>query len=245
MSRTPRNLAWCLLILTALPSVAAAQANVQRTVRAGQEIILIEYVVTQRTAAGRCVAAFIPKVQVERWPALGSLRTSVETRKVLSGPCDGARVRGTIVRYRANTTTGTDIVELSSTIGAGLDTFIIDVVAAAGPRSEPRLPLISPGGPRITGIFLGCFKDQGNPWGKEGRDLDGARWDDTAMTVGKCIKFCSGQGFQFAGLQAGSACFCGNAYGRSGTADLCAAPCAGNASEMCGGWWANGIWRVR
>jgi hypothetical protein len=128
-----------------------------------------------------------------------------------------------------------------------VDTFTIDVVPAAAPRAEPRLPLSVPGTPggRVTGIYLGCFRDQGNPWGKEGRDLDGARWDDTAMTVGKCINFCSGQGFRFAGLQAGYACFCGNAYGRSGPAEPCNVPCVGNPEETCGGHWANGVWRVR
>jgi hypothetical protein len=247
MSRKLRNLVWCLLIVAALPSAAAAQANLQRTVRAGQEITLINYVVTRSLSSGRCVAAFVPDVQVVRWPALGKLRIAVQPHRVREGPCEGAVVRGTTVFYRANRTIGTDIVELRSSLGTGVDTFTIDIVPAAGPRTEPRLPLSVPGAPgaRVTGIYLGCFRDR-NVWAtKEGRDLDGARWDDNAMTIGKCIQFCSGQGFSFAGLQAGYACFCGNAYGRVGTADNCNVPCTGRAEETCGGAWANSVWRVR
>lgn len=102
-------------------------------------------------------------------------------------------------------------------------------------RARPR---------QATSAFLGCFRDQGNPWGKEGRDLDGARWDDSAMTPDRCVAFCHSQGFAYAATQYSVACFCGNSHGRSGRADNCNMPCGGDAQQICGGAWANSVWRV-
>lgn len=139
---------------------------------------------------------------------------------------------------------------------AGRGGVVVEPQRPAAPdalRSEPSRPPVAtapeagaPATPRASGgAYLGCFRDQGNPWGREGHDLDSARWDDGGMTTARCISFCRGQNFTYAGTQYGTACFCGNAYGRSGRADNCDVRCAGNAEETCGGAWANSIWRVR
>lgn len=94
---------------------------------------------------------------------------------------------------------------------------------------------------------IGCFPDNKNadPLGTRGRDLDGAAFNDPAMTINKCLSLCAGQGFRFAGLQYGSWCFCGNSYDRyaGGTAS-CTTKCAGDKSLFCGGRWANNIWEI-
>lgn len=94
------------------------------------------------------------------------------------------------------------------------------------------------------GGYVGCFRDQGNAFGKEGRDLNGARWDDGSMTNSRCVSFCAGQGFAYAATQYSTACFCGNSYGRSGSASNCDMACGGNKSQKCGGSWANSVWRT-
>lgn len=98
-----------------------------------------------------------------------------------------------------------------------------------------------------TATHLGCFADnQGAaPTGTMGRDLDGHAWNHGAMTVGACIERCAQRGFRFAGVQYGSWCFCGNAYNRHGPSTACTMPCAGNAQEVCGGVWANSVYRVQ
>jgi len=94
---------------------------------------------------------------------------------------------------------------------------------------------------------VGCFPDNPNadPTGTRGRDLDGAVFKDSAMTVSKCLQFCSIQGFKYAGLQNGSWCFCGNRYGRhkAGSAS-CTTKCAGNRELICGGKMANSVWQL-
>lgn len=89
---------------------------------------------------------------------------------------------------------------------------------------------------------LGCFKDQGDPGGLQGRDLDGAIRQDAKMTGPMCVAECRSKGFAYAGTQYGAFCFCGNQYGRTGAANNCDSPCAGNPQEKCGGGWANSVY---
>jgi hypothetical protein len=94
--------------------------------------------------------------------------------------------------------------------------------------------------------YLGCFKDQGN-WfvlTTEGRDLNGLAVGDSSMTSERCVSICRSQGFAYAGTQNRTQCFCGNKYGRSGQADNCNMACGGNPVQMCGGGWANSVYRV-
>lgn len=95
-----------------------------------------------------------------------------------------------------------------------------------------------------TPAFLGCFKDQGDPQGTNGRDLSGFMVSAPNMTGAQCAATCQSRGFTYAGTQYGSYCFCGNEYGKSGPAANCNVPCAGNPGEMCGGAWANSVYRT-
>jgi hypothetical protein len=86
---------------------------------------------------------------------------------------------------------------------------------------------------------LGCYRDQSV------RDIDGLRTDDpVGMTVAKCATTCRGRGFPIFGVQAGYACFCGTDYGSYGTATNCTTPCPGDPTKICGGSWANSVYRL-
>ena len=119
------------------------------------------------------------------------------------------------------------------------------LVADSGPGSSDERRLgRSQGFEAPADEYLGCFRDQRTGDGTEGRDLAAAVWQDPGMTNRLCIDFCRGQGFPYAGTQYGSWCFCGDLYGRSGKAEDCDVPCAGNRIETCGGSWANSVYRV-
>lgn len=92
------------------------------------------------------------------------------------------------------------------------------------------------------GPYLGCVRDQGDPNGTRGRDLDGFIKADPRMTSQMCRAECAQRGFAYAGTQFSNYCFCGNSYGRSGPANNCDMACAGNPGERCGGGWANSVY---
>ena len=86
--------------------------------------------------------------------------------------------------------------------------------------------------------YLGCFRDQGK------RDLDGYTFYDGKMTTQLCVSTCRDKGFSHAGTQYAGHCLCGNKYGSAGTATNCDTKCTGNRDEICGGTWANSIYKV-
>ena len=95
-----------------------------------------------------------------------------------------------------------------------------------------------------NGNYIGCYKDSGDPFGTENRDLNGFMLSKSDMTVKKCINLCKSKGFKYAGLEYSSYCFCGNSYGKYGKTNNCNMKCSGNAKEICGGFWANSIYSV-
>jgi hypothetical protein len=85
---------------------------------------------------------------------------------------------------------------------------------------------------------LGCYQDQ-----DPARDLDGgATWSAT-LTIDACAQKCAG--FVYFGLQDGNWCYCGNQFGRYGSASQgqCNFPCAGNTSQLCGGYLRNEVYQ--
>ncbi len=93
--------------------------------------------------------------------------------------------------------------------------------------------------------YLGCFKDQGDPSGTGGRDLDGFVMNKGDMTTEFCVSTCRSKGFEYASTQYSTWCFCGASYGKSGGATNCNMPCGGNNKETCGGAWANSVYVVK
>ncbi|CAG8804944.1 17489_t:CDS:2 [Gigaspora margarita] len=78
-------------------------------------------------------------------------------------------------------------------------------------------------------IFTGTFKD------------DGTQIKETSnMTVDYCIDKCRESGYNNAGLEAGTQCFCANASSYTLnrlSSEYCSSSCAGNSSQTCGGLW--------
>jgi|GEM_PF-5321466 len=84
--------------------------------------------------------------------------------------------------------------------------------------------------------YVGCYKDTGD------RDLAGYSIAQNNMTTKLCVSICSQKGFAYSATQFGSYCFCGNKYGKHGTAQNCNMKCAGNSSLICGGDGANSVY---
>jgi choice-of-anchor C domain-containing protein len=95
---------------------------------------------------------------------------------------------------------------------------------------------------KTSTTFIGCYKDQGDPFGTNGRDLNGFMFKSDKMTPKKCIDLCSQKGFKYAGVQYSSYCFCGNSYGKYGVANNCNMKCSGDQNQICGGTWANSVY---
>ncbi len=87
--------------------------------------------------------------------------------------------------------------------------------------------------------YLGCFKDQGD------RDISGFFVERSDMATEQCVSICTQKGFAYASTQYGRQCFCGNSYGKFGPANNCDMKCEGNPNQMCGGFWANSVYRLR
>jgi len=92
--------------------------------------------------------------------------------------------------------------------------------------------------------YMGCFRDKGDPFGLKGRDLFFFAFGSYAMTPNLCIRECAKRGFRYAGVQYGTQCFCGNSYGSYGRATNCDMECSGDKSQMCGGSWANSVYKA-
>ncbi|CAF0744441.1 unnamed protein product [Brachionus calyciflorus] len=94
------------------------------------------------------------------------------------------------------------------------------------------------GGGDPRGIRVGCFRD------RDQRDFSEVKHDDFRNDYASCFKHCSEKGYTYAALQYGRECWCGNYYGRYGTADNCNMPCTGNRGQTCGGLYANEVFSI-
>jgi len=115
----------------------------------------------------------------------------------------------------------------------GLGQRVANQCRVSGTISAPPPP------PPQGGDYVGCFED------RDSRDLNGYSFSNGGMTVETCRAEGSRRGFQFAGVQYSSQCFCGNSYGRYGQkADgECNMQCSGNGGEKCGAGWRNSVWK--
>jgi len=121
---------------------------------------------------------------------------------------------------------------------------VVTTTAAPEPIAAPApaVPQTAPG------AYLGCFAD--NPGaqtnGLGNRVLGGAMIpSDGAMTNDKCTRFCGEKGFAYAGTQYARWCFCGDSHADRGTSDNCTMNCSGDPGEICGGGWANSVYRAK
>mmetsp|Transcript_37059 Transcript_37059/g.90070 ORF Transcript_37059/g.90070 Transcript_37059/m.90070 type:complete len:430 (-) Transcript_37059:448-1737(-) len=81
--------------------------------------------------------------------------------------------------------------------------------------------------------YKGCFRDN------EARAMEYFHQQSGSMTVGDCVYACRELGYDFAGLEFSSECFCGNTYDSIGTANNCGMTCGG---EECGGPFALSVY---
>ncbi|WVF65608.1 hypothetical protein IAT40_000338 [Kwoniella sp. CBS 6097] len=72
-----------------------------------------------------------------------------------------------------------------------------------------------------------------------GRALTGLSYFSDGMTTSTCLNYCAARGFQYAGVEYGRECYCGNSIDNGAdltkTSTACGTPCAGNPTVPCGG----------
>jgi len=91
---------------------------------------------------------------------------------------------------------------------------------------------------KLTFKYMGCFKDSAV------RDITFMAYDDASNTIDRCVTKCNTEGFLYAALQEGK-CFCGDSFGGQGPATICTGRCTGNKNQVCGGDYANTIYKTR
>ncbi len=92
-------------------------------------------------------------------------------------------------------------------------------------------------------VFKGCYKDASSKKIVR-RDVFGFITNESDMTNEKCMRHCRVQNYPVAATQFGNWCFCGSDFGSFGEADNCNMGCAGNPKEVCGGRWANSVYKL-
>ena len=127
----------------------------------------------------------------------------------------------------------------------------------AGPGEVSPVPTnCSPSNATISNTTASFFKDlTGSGWSYQGcgtdnyysRILTGASTSDSNMTNENCVAFCGAKGFSVAGSEYADECYCGDSIPDSGAPlpgvpGNCKMPCAGDASEMCGGTGTIGLY---
>jgi hypothetical protein len=88
--------------------------------------------------------------------------------------------------------------------------------------------------------YMGCFKDEAT------RDLpyNVTTIPSSSMQYATCSAACAAAGYKYAGVQDSSYCFCGNTYGKYGTATNCNMACSGDSGVICGGSYANSVYEA-
>ncbi|WVQ79634.1 hypothetical protein IAT38_001734 [Cryptococcus sp. DSM 104549] len=75
--------------------------------------------------------------------------------------------------------------------------------------------------------------------GTSGRALASASTASDDMTIETCLNFCGNKGFQYAGIEYGRECYCGNSLVNGASLTLpstgCSVACAGDDTTVCGG----------
>lgn len=73
----------------------------------------------------------------------------------------------------------------------------------------------------------------------DGRALAGFSTSQPDMTIPKCLALCQDKGFQYAGVEYGSECFCGAGFSNGASLDKasqqCTMGCSGDSTSLCGG----------
>jgi hypothetical protein len=123
--------------------------------------------------------------------------------------------------------------------------------------SEPETPLgFTWNGCSLSPLeYQGCFLDRTSEhpdplvWDPI-RDLPLNKGSSKQMTPALCVAWCQAgnatrkQPFQYAGVQEGTFCLCGDSFGRYGPADNCTLPCPGDSQFKCGNHLQHDVYKV-
>lgn len=83
---------------------------------------------------------------------------------------------------------------------------------------------------------LGCHTDNASR-----RSLNGTMFSNYRMSAQECVSRCATMGFNYAGTQYGTQCYCGNTFTPTNSTG-CNTPCAGDKDQICGGPWRNSVY---
>ena len=94
---------------------------------------------------------------------------------------------------------------------------------------------------QVSWTAIGCFKDK-----SPGRAFDkDSLFEDSSMTYMMCAEHCQKQAKPYMALQDSNQCFCGSDVGKTyGESTKCTKPCAGDEAAMCGGPFANQVFKL-
>ncbi|WWC61580.1 uncharacterized protein I303_104164 [Kwoniella dejecticola CBS 10117] len=81
--------------------------------------------------------------------------------------------------------------------------------------------------------YQGCIKEV------SGRALSATSVTTSDLTIDKCLDYCKGAGYFYAGLEYANECYCSNQLDNGASdqnfSNQCNMPCAGNSAQICGG----------
>lgn len=91
----------------------------------------------------------------------------------------------------------------------------------------------------MISYYLGCYRDNDTI-----RDLNATSFISSSMTVNLCVQYCTNLSNQYAGVQNGSECYCGNSFRKYGIRNdsSCDVNCSGDNSNQCGAKNFNSIY---
>ncbi|KAF4830329.1 WSC domain-containing protein [Colletotrichum tropicale] len=120
--------------------------------------------------------------------------------------------------------------------------FVSSLTSATSVISSSSSSSISSATPTPTGPsqpatvgnwnYYGCQTEATNA-----RALPSTNFGDDAMTIEKCVAFCGGAGYTFAGLEWSRECWCGNTFSAGSAiapSSDCSMTCSGNKFQYCG-----------
>lgn len=90
-----------------------------------------------------------------------------------------------------------------------------------------------------------CVRDSSNP--RLLPFLPGNEKQFPSLTPAKCIKACNDQNYNFAGVQYGNECWCGDdapPEDKIVDTEECNQSCEGDSAKKCGGFWRMNVYRI-
>lgn len=88
--------------------------------------------------------------------------------------------------------------------------------------------------------YVGCYRDAGR------RDLPHKYYSSSTLHIDQCRFYCKKHNYNYAGMQVGLQCFCGDDYGLYGKRPdrECNTTCRGHQGQICGSGWRNSIYKT-